>query len=367
MGKILNVILLLSMVSAPVTVLAAGQCTSFDQQLAQARFEYGGQTTGGFAAAQQGTQADPGIEKIKSVIASAKSAGCNIGGEEWWPQDYLLNDGTITNSEYTPAAPMEKNVVDNPTYDTDLKGKPTDSEGVTMPIPKPNKPEATPLPNKKTNGASTNAAKPKPAANNTGGGGGGGVAAGSGTAVDPLEGASECGKIAATYGDYLTGLKGAEQPTYKPGCAGTNADNTPRTTPDNSGQACSGNQFGQFGLVQAAYNNSAQASNVGALLGATPGTVSNTPGLVSSMNSANGFGGGCKLANYKNCGQAGDIVMVQSNSSSTQTDPYDIYMIYAGDGTFYRVTNSTNGAIKKSALPPEYASMSYATVRQPCQ
>ena len=180
--------------------------------------------------------------------------------------------------------------------------------------------------------------------------------------------ASACGTTAAAYGNYLSSLSGSSSMTYKQGCAGVNASGAVTASSDYPTTSCSANQIGSFGLVQGAYNNTKQNVAVNSLISSTPAS-SNAGNTVASYDSSTGARNdpsGCSLTNYSVCGQAGDVIMVQSTAGAADTSNYDNYLIYDGNGQFYYVQPGTTPAVRHGPLPSDLAQSSFSASRPTC-
>lgn len=176
------------------------------------------------------------------------------------------------------------------------------------------------------------------------------------------------GEIAAAFGEFLLEQTGADTPVYKEDCAGfdpfTGDARASPLEPLTSG--CEANNYDSFGFLYAAFNNPQQEVAAAELFGSiTPNTRTASPAEVVAYNQRSipdvSEPNGCRITTLNTCGEIGDVVLIQSDISASGTDPYDIFLIYAGEGQFYEMTSS--GGFRKSSLTPGYSSLSYEVRR----
>ena len=304
-----------------------GDCKSLSQQVSKAIDEARAEQTGGmnqpdnFVSAKQTAARD--------AIAQVKAAGCRLS-PEFSPKHMSAGAGTIINTDPVPAAPGEQTAVPDPTYQKDYK----------MPF-------ANMLPQTQpSNQGGTATGTPNPT---------------------PVPVTGHCGQKAAAFANNLKTLTGANKPRYKEGCAGKGNNGSPQTSPDRPGASCSGIEFSRFGLIQGVYNNSEQSIDMTSLYNRTPGSAAGTD-VIISRNARTGASlepGGCRLGNFAFCGRVGDIIMVQSSASATDSSRYDRFLVYDGSGSFYEV-NDNFAVINHGPVNPSYTSMTYAVVRDSC-
>lgn len=322
-------------------------CQSYEDEVKTLKDTIGAKQTGGWndPALKDPNYVDPDAKKGMDLIKEARTAGCNLS--TGIAENFTKGDGSIIRSEFAPSAPGEKTAAQDQTYLKNAK-----LPNVTMPKPKP-EPETDP----------DEVIVEEP---------------------EPEKSTGECGTTSVAFADYIkeqqtTSLYASQKTvggaqismstraSYKDGCAGVDKDRKPRPSPDKPATVCKGNQYGNFGFVYASYKNRAQDIDIGTMWTMTPEAAAVDPGVVAFKDIKTGKSlepNGCRLSTYT-CGKPGDIIMLQTNPSASSTTRFNKFMIYVGSNVFYEMS-PTGGGLMKSALKPEYASLTYAAIRLSC-
>jgi hypothetical protein len=191
---------------------------------------------------------------------------------------------------------------------------------------------------------------------------GGGSSEGSASPSKPQEPEKpkSCGQVAVDASAKLKQEAAQNSYSYKEGCAGGTA------TPGSS-VSCNGKQFSREGFIYSVYGG--YGGGLGNLSQSTPSAANpDNLSIVAFKNTHENESkevNGCRLTNLGSCAKAGDVVLVQSGNGLTATSPYNRFLIYAGNGSFYEA-QPNGGLIRLGSLPAEYSSASYEVRRLSC-
>ncbi len=326
---------MMTAILAPMGSQSSSSCESNNQQLMQLREQYLARqdTATGYkkgAAAQQDQQGQQLVTQMNSLIDSSIEQGCNP------PRGFSVKEfnpgvGGRVASEITPFAPGESKIPPAPTFNFNQNFRFDD--GSSLPLP---------------------------------GGGGFTVPDFTFPHVGEEKEKKNCGEWASNFANDVYDM--GSRVTYKNDCAGASQNGNGRAAPNKSSTSCNGRQYGKFGFVFASYNNKFVSVDISDYWLKAPGLArADDPNILAFSSRTDGRKdeSKCSITRMNSCGKPGDIVLLQTSTSAGLDRAYNHWLIYDGS-SFLEAQDSSNNPIRRGALKPEYASMSYEIRRLDC-